>query len=377
MCALASFHGGRKHVAYPASGLQASFEKKTFRFKRPAGTSRGVLTEKHAWFIYLWETDAPEVIGTGECSVIPGLSPDFEDVASYESQVKALCDRINNGDPGVAGSNPVQTTTLENISSLFPTLESTPSLLFGLETAFLDLLHGGKALFYDTAFTRGEEKLPINGLIWMGTEDFMQAQISEKLQEGYSCIKMKIGAIDFEKEFEILAAMRKQYDARKLTLRVDANGAFSPEEALEKLGRLAALDIHSIEQPIKAGQWHEMARLCGQTKLPIALDEELIGIYGTENKRELLETIRPQYIILKPSLHGGISGTKEWIRLAESLGIPWWITSALESNVGLNAIAQFTSTYDITIPQGLGTGSLYVENTPTNLRTHGGFLQIS
>ncbi len=363
--AVHDFQSRRKHKEFLPSALHASFEKKTFQFKRPSGTSRGVLTEKHAWFLSLCETENPTVIGLGECSIIPGLSPDFADLASYETNISVLCDQINTGD-----------FTLENIQEFYPQLAEFPSILFGLETAVLDLQNGGKARFYDTAFTRSESSIPINGLIWMGSEEFMQVQIAEKLEEGYSCIKMKIGAIDFAKEFEILASLRKRFDASALTLRVDANGAFSPAEALDKLNRLATLDIHSIEQPIQARQWKEMASLCAETKLPIALDEELIGITGAENKRRLLETIRPQYIILKPSLHGGISGTKEWISLADSLQIPWWITSALESNVGLNAIAQFTSTYEITIPQGLGTGSLYVENTPTKLRTHGGFLEM-
>lgn len=363
--AVRDFQLRRPQNGNSATGLQVSFDKKTFLFKQPGGTSRGVLTEKHAWFLYLWDSANPEIVGVGECSIIPGLTPEFHDLESYENKVRKLCEEINAGN-----------FTLENISGLSEELQDSPSVLFGLETAVLDLQTGGKSLFYDTAFTRAETQIPINGLIWMGTEEFMNTQIEDKLAEGYSCIKMKIGAIDFEKEVAILASLRKRFAADVLTLRVDANGAFSPEEAPGKLDRLAELEIHSIEQPIRAGQWKKMAELCAQTGIPIALDEELIGIYGLENKRRLLGEIRPQYIILKPSLHGGISGTKEWIALAESLDIPWWITSALESNVGLNVIAQLTSTYDIKIPQGLGTGSLYVENTPSRLKTGGGFLSM-
>ena len=346
--------------------LKASFEKKIFEFKRPGGTSRGVLTEKHAWFIYLSDSLYPDIKGTGECSIIPGLSPDFENSDVYERKISNICQQINEGD-----------FNLTSIKPIIDSLCTYPSIVFGLETALLDLENGGRAHFFDTSFTRGESRIPVNGLIWMGNEAFMQQQIEEKLQEGYNCIKMKIGAIDFDKEFAILQALRNRYATDKLILRVDANGAFSPQEAPDKLNRLASLSIHSIEQPIKAGQWDEMAELCSNTSVPIALDEELIGISDPEVKQQLLDKIRPQYIILKPSLHGGFSGCTEWIKLADEPQIPWWMTSALESNVGLNAIAQFTSTFDNPLPQGLGTGSLYVKNTPSKLICKGGFLQMS
>lgn len=345
--------------------IRATFEKKTFHFKRPSGTSRGVLTEKHAWFISLSNSENPTVIGLGECSIIPGLSPDFVDFEQYENKVKSCCDQINSS-----------AFTFESIESLCAEIVEFPSIVFGIETALLDLRDGGKSLFYETSFTRSETKIPINGLIWMGDEAFMQAQIEDKLQEGYRCIKMKIGAIEFDKEFAILESLRKRFPADQLTLRVDANGAFSVNEALERLKQLSTLEIHSIEQPIQVNQWEAMAELCQKSPLPIALDEELIGIHELEAKRNLLETIQPHYIILKPSLHGGISGTKSWIEIAEKLNIPWWITSALESNVGLNHIAQFTSTYDNLLFQGLGTGGLYVENTPTKMQTKGGFLEM-
>src|SRR5690554_3123131 len=329
--------------------LKASFEKKIFEFKRPSGTSRGVLTEKKAWFITVWNKHKPNIKGVGECSIIPGLSPDFENDESYELKVRDVVKDV------------------DYFSLNIEELKDFPSIYFGLEMALLDLKNGGKGVFYDTEFTRGNQTIPINGLIWMGDEEFMQSQIEQKLAEGFSCIKMKIGAIDFEKELEILAGIRKQVSAKEITLRVDANGAFTPEDALGKLKRLSEFELHSIEQPIKQGQIEEMHKLCAKNILPIALDEELIGIYDYEDKRQLLDKIQPQFIILKPSLIGGFKGSKEWIELAEERKIPWWITSALESNVGLNAIAQFTSTYEIVLPQGLGTGALYTNNVESCL----------
>lgn len=332
--------------------MKARFNKKTFHFKRPSGTSRGVLTEKHAWFIEIWEEENPEVIGVGECSIIPGLSPDFSDFESYEAKVSETC------------------------VDLTVDLSHWPSIKFGLETALLDLKNGGKGIIFENDFTSGKKSIPINGLIWMGEPSFMQEQIEEKLSQGFKTIKLKIGAIDFEAEIALLKSIRDRYSKDEITLRVDANGAFSPEEALEKLTRLANLDIHSIEQPIRQGQLLEMKRLCAKSPLPIALDEELIGVNRTATKIELLDTIQPHYIILKPSLHGGIGGTKEWIFLAEERNIPWWITSALESNIGLNAICQLTAEYWNDLPQGLGTGSLYLDNIPSNLQVRKGTISL-
>lgn len=350
--------------------LRYSVEKKKFEFKAPSGTSRGVLTEKHAWFIRLWDDISPGVSGLGECSVIPGLSPDFRDFDSYEQEIHKVCRELTSFH---------DFDTLEEQDLLnfwfFDKLRDRPSILFGIECAIIDLLQGGNAFFYNTAFTRGEKAIPINGLIWMGSEAFMQQQIDSKIAEGFDCIKLKIGAIDFEKEYQLLAGIRDRFPSDQLMLRVDANGAFGYEEGLQYMQRLAELDIHSIEQPIRAGNRVKMASLCRETPLPIALDEELIGVNQPEEKKRLLDIIRPQFIILKPSLHGGISGCTEWIGLAEAREIPWWITSALESNVGLNAIAQFTSTFDNPLHQGLGTGSLYVENTPTDLVVEKGFLR--
>ena len=333
--------------------MKARFSKKTFHFKRPSGTSRGVLTEKHAWFIEVWNETNPAVIGTGECSIIPGLSPDFIDFDSYEAKVAQTCSNLNTN------------------------LSDWPSIKFGLETALLDLKNGGHGVIFDNEFTSGKKSIPINGLIWMGEPDFMQEQIEEKLSLGFKTIKLKIGAIDFQAEIELLKSIRDRYSKDEITLRVDANGAFSSEEALDKLTQLSELSIHSIEQPIRQGQVMEMKRLCALTPLPIALDEELIGVNETNEKIELLNTIEPQYIILKPSLHGGIEGTKEWIALAEERNIPWWITSALESNIGLNAICQLTAEYTNELPQGLGTGSLYVDNIPSNLQVKKGTISLA
>ena len=330
--------------------IAAKFTKKTFQFKRPSGTSRGVLTEKHAWFLEVWNTEDSEVIGIGECSIIPDLSPDFDSFESYERMLTAVCADTNID------------------------LDEWPSIKFGLETALLDLENGGQRIIFNNGFSKGKQSIAINGLIWMGESSFMHEQIEEKLNAGFTTLKMKIGAIDFESEIKILQSIRDRYTKEQITLRVDANGAFSPEEAEHKLSILADLDIHSIEQPIKAGQYKAMAELCTKTKLPIALDEELIGIHIKVDKINLLKQIKPQFIILKPSLHGGISGTKEWIEIAESHNIPWWITSALESNIGLNAICQLAAEYDNRLPQGLGTGSLYINNIPSSLVVKNGFI---
>jgi len=241
-------------------------------------------------------------------------------------------------------------------------LSAWPSIVFGLETALIDLKNGGNRIIFDTDFSRGKQGIPINGLIWMGNKSSMQKQIREKLEQGFRCIKMKIGAIDFDTELELLKSIRKEHSVDEITLRVDANGAFKPNEALEKLKRLAELDIHSIEQPIAANQWQEMARICELSPVPVALDEELIGIICSDQKRKLIGQIKPAYLVLKPSLHGGFSGCDEWITMAESAGVKWWITSYLESNVGLNAIAQWTATKNITMEQGLGTGQLFTNN---------------
>lgn len=329
--------------------MKASFKKYILNFKRPGGTSRGVLTQKETWFLIVEKNGKT---GYGECGILRGLS--IDDRSDYGEKIEWLCQNINK-DP----------------EFLLKELTEFPSIQFGLETALQSLKSENPFVLFDSDFTRGKKGIRINGLIWMGEKSFMKEQIESKLEEGFSCIKLKIGAIEFEKELDLLDFIRSQFTSEQLELRVDANGAFSPLEAPEKLKQLSSFELHSIEQPIKQGHQKEMAELCAATPLPIALDEELIGVFGTHEKRELLQQIKPQYIILKPSLVGGFSGTDEWIRLAEENNIGWWITSALESNIGLNAIAQFTAVKNTSMPQGLGTGSLYTNNIPSPLLVMG------
>ncbi|TNE54369.1 MAG: o-succinylbenzoate synthase [Bacteroidetes bacterium] len=341
---------------------QFKLRKEIFTFKRPGGTSRGVLSEKKSWFLELFDVDQASTQGLGECSVIPGLTPEYETDEQYERLIlQRLEDLLSCSDEDV--------DLKERAAEIIP----EASILFGVEVAMIDLERGGKQLLFDSDFTRGVHRIPVNGLIWMGDETFMRRQIEEKLKQGYGCLKMKVGAIDFEREIAILSELRARFSPDELILRVDANGAFDEVSAMDYLDRLAELELHSIEQPIPPGKKEAMYQLCQESRLPIALDEELIDI-ASEQKEKLLREILPQYIILKPSLHGGFSGCREWIALAEELGIAWWITSALESNVGLNAIAQFVATYDNELHQGLGTGGLYTHNTPSKLHLKQGFM---
>ncbi|MEO8934620.1 MAG: o-succinylbenzoate synthase [Xanthomarina sp.] len=333
--------------------MKASYQKYILNFKQASGTSRGILKTKETWFLIL-EKDGKR--GIGECGLFRGLSAD--DVPNYEEILQWTCLNIHLG-----------------LSVLLNELFSFPSIQFGLETAFASLESKDSFEVFPSEFTQGKENIPINGLIWMGSEDFMKQQIKNKIEEGFSCIKMKIGAIDFQTELQLLKSIRKEFSSKDMELRVDANGAFSPEEALEKLKTLSEFDIHSIEQPIKQGQIEEMTYLCEKTPLPIALDEELIGVFSKDKKKILLQTIKPQYIILKPSLVGGFLGSKEWIDLSDKQEIGWWITSALESNVGLNAIAQWTYTLQSNLPQGLGTGGLFTNNFDCPLQVKNGTLQ--
>lgn len=312
-------------------------------FKQPAGTSRGVYTTRKVWYLHLTSPDYPGRTGIGECAPLPALSCD--DLPDYENILAGACRRLEQCGGELDAD----------------ALRDYPSILFGLETALRHLLTGSWAL-YDTDFSQGKAGIPINGLIWMGDFDTMLSRIEEKMAAGFRCIKLKIGAIGFEDELALLRHIRVHFSSREIELRVDANGAFSPADAMEKLKRLSELELHSIEQPIRAGQWEEMARLAADSPLPIALDEELIGCNTPEGKRKLLSAINPQYIVLKPSLHGGICGGNEWIAEAEKRHIGWWITSALESNIGLNAIAQWCATFDNPLPQGLGTGLLFTDN---------------
>ncbi|MDG1039704.1 MAG: o-succinylbenzoate synthase [Polaribacter sp.] len=320
--------------------IVATYQKYILNFKRPSGTSRGVLKTKETWFIFL---NNSKKLGIGECGILRGLS--IDDRPDYEEKLKWVCRNVNNG-----------------LEYLLQNTIDFPSIQFGLEQAFISIESQNKFELFPSKFTQGNASIPINGLVWMGTKAFMKSQIKEKLASGFSCIKMKIGAIDFETEIDLLTSIRKEFSAQEIELRVDANGAFLPQNALEKLKRLSDLEIHSIEQPIKQGQLEEMASLCEKTPLPIALDEELIGVFSDLEKEKIITTIKPQFIILKPSLIGGFKGSNQWITHAENNNVPWWITSALESNIGLSAIAQFTFMFQNKMPQGLGTGSLYTNN---------------
>ena len=349
--------------------LKASLEKYTLKFKRPSGTSRGVLTQKDSWFIRIWEDYDPEIVGIGEASIIKTLSPDWG--VEFEA---VLLDVVNNINHYVKTLSEITSMQKNNADDKMIELSNYPSIYLALETALLDLKQGGKKIIFPSDFVSKQAPIKINGLIWMGEKGFMLEQIEEKLAAGFDCIKLKIGAIDFQSELDLLTFIRSNYSADQIELRVDANGAFAPEDALSKLEQLAKFNLHSIEQPIKKGNWATMSDLCKVTPRPIALDEELIEVTDLDDKRRLLETIRPQYIILKPSLIGGFKGTDEWIALAEELNIAWWITSALESNVGLNAIAQYTYSKNNPMPQGLGTGLLYTNNTPSGLTIENGHL---
>ena len=332
--------------------MKATYKPYILNFKQPSGTSRGVMTTKETWFIKL---ENQGKTGVGECGILRGLS--IDDRPDFEAKLKWVCDNIEFG-----------------LEKLLKELIEFPSIQFGLETAFKSLESEDQFQLFPSEFTKGNDSIPINGLVWMGSEAFMRTQIKEKIESGFDCIKLKIGAIDFKTELEILKSIRKEFSVSDIELRVDANGAFSPVDALEKLKRLSEYHIHSIEQPIKPKQFEAMAQLCKETPLPIALDEELIGVFSTEAKQKLLKTIKPQYIILKPSLVGGFAGSQQWINIAESLNIKWWITSALESNVGLNAISQWTYTLNSKMPQGLGTGSLFTNNFPSPLKVKNGTL---
>ena len=335
--------------------MKANYKKYTLNFKQASGTSRGILHTKETYFLFINKEDQN---GIGECGLFKGLSAD--DRPDYEEKLQWLCNHIN----------------LEK-EILLKDLSEFPSIQFGLEQALSSLQNKNKFILFPSEFTKGNASIAINGLIWMGTAHFMKQQIIEKLAAGFTTLKLKIGAIDFDAEIELLKSIRKEFKASDIELRVDANGAFTPHNALEKLHRLSDFDLHSIEQPIKAGQWQEMATLCDKTPLPIALDEELIGVFNSAEKQNLMETIKPQYIILKPSLIGGFQGSKDWIEISNQHNVLWWITSALESNIGLNSIAQFTYSLNTTMPQGLGTGGLFTNNFESPLQVKNGQLHYN
>ena len=327
-----------------------NIQERTLHFKQPAGTSRGVYTTRKIWLVYL--SDGKKT-GMGECAPLPDLSCDVRN--DYEEVLEGFCQKL-----------------CESGEIDYEAMRDYPSMLFGLETALLNLQHGD--IMFDTAFSRGEVGIPINGLVWMGNYDEMLQRMELKLEKGFRCVKLKIGAIDFDQELDLVKRIRDRFSFHEVELRLDANGAFPYEEALYKLELLSQYAIHSIEQPIKAQQWALMAELCRESPLPIALDEELIGVNDPEMKHHMLNIIKPRYIILKPSLHGGMQGCREWIKTARDMGIGSWITSALESNIGLNAIAQFAADVygdHITMPQGLGTGQLFTDNIPMPLEIRG------
>ena len=367
--------------------MKLTFHRNDLIFKRPAGTSRGVLTGKPTWFVFLHHEG---VVGKGEVSLIPNLSLDDENMV--EDQLLSVQKRFAAPEvlerfvsltegaaevPSLAGYKKLLATIATFLDYLKVSEDGTfPAVRFGLEMAVLDLLAGGNEMWFQSNFLTGEQKIPVNGLIWMGEESFMQEQIEAKLAEGYGCLKLKIGAIDFASECRLLKNIRAHFTPEQLELRVDANGAFAPEDAPEKLEILNQFVLHSIEQPIRQGQWAEMAVLCETSPLDIALDEELIGVPASDMDA-LLAAIKPQYIILKPSLLGGFHYADKWIEAAEKAGVGVWVTSALESNVGLNGIAQWTSLYDFALPQGLGTGKLFTNNVPSRLVVEKGFLQLS
>ncbi|MBC2845301.1 enolase C-terminal domain-like protein [Winogradskyella flava] len=332
--------------------MKASYYRYILNFKRSSGTSRGVMTTKETWFVILEDNGKR---GIGECGILRGLS--IDDRPDYEDKLKWACNNIDLG-----------------LNALLDELIEFPSIQFGVEMAFKSLESRDTFTLLPSKFTESTDSIPINGLVWMGSEAFMREQIQEKIETGFDCIKLKIGAIDFQTELDILKSIRKEFSVSDIELRVDANGAFSPDEALEKLKRLSEYQLHSIEQPIQQGQWEEMAMLCDKTPLNIALDEELIGVFSVPKRKQLLQTIKPQYIILKPSLVGGFHNTNNWIMLAKQSNSDWWITSALESNIGLNAIAQYTYTKHSKMPQGLGTGGLFTNNFDSPLTVKNGTL---
>ncbi|MBS1489755.1 MAG: o-succinylbenzoate synthase [Bacteroidetes bacterium] len=352
--------------------LQASSHRYVLKFSFAARTSRGPMTEKIAWFIRLWDDSNPKNYGLGECGPLPGLSPEYGN--QFENHLNEALSVFNKRNLLLpAGNN----SALLKLNSFFQQEEISrthSSIIFGIETALLDLMQGGQRLIFKNKFIE-KQSIPINGLVWMGGLDFMLQQVEIKIRDGYRCIKLKVGGLDFEKECDVLNYIRRKYFREKIELRLDANGAFKKEEALDKINSLKRFDIHSIEQPIKPGQ-PEMEEICAKSPIPIALDEELIGIHSPDEKEKLLSKLSPSFIILKPTLHGGMLGCDEWIRIAENLHIGWWVTSALESNIGLNALAQFTSQYPPVMPHGLGTGQIYENNFPSPLRAEKGLLHF-
>lgn len=353
--------------------LNARWEKRELRFKKPAGTSRGVLLNRPLWLLYLWFDNQEDKAGIGECPVLPGLSIDHIPDADFEHTLEVICRRLTHQFPGIPDGWENRKFWTETLAEWVP--DDFPSIRFGLETALTDLFNGGSRLLWKGGFVEGKEAIPINGLIWMSPIDEMWNQVHYKIREGFTCIKLKIGTHSFKEELKLIENIRKLPGGQNLTIRVDANGAYKASEVPQILSALKDVGVESIEQPIKPKQWIEMAELCANSNLPIAIDEELVVCNSTETKIAAIEAIKPQYLILKPGLLGGVNVCEELINVAEKMGIGWWITSALESNIGLNAIAQFTAKLHPSIPQGLGTGALYEENFTCPLIVDRGFLK--
>ncbi len=345
--------------------LQATFFKRTFHFSFSARTSRGAMKQRDSWFLKIWDSGQPEIFGIGEAGPVPGLSA--EKPVDVSEQLTRLVAHLSGGVdlPAIA--------TIGDIYKHFESMGLCPSVYLALETALLDLKNGGKRLVFENDFVQGKA-IPINGLVWMGGLDFMLQQVSIKVDEGFTCIKLKIGGLNFEKELDILQFVRRKYFRDQITLRLDANGAFKSDQVMLKLMDLAQYGIHSIEQPLKAGSPF-LPELCQKSPIPVALDEELIGVGTRQDREELLDRVKPHFLVLKPSLHGGFHGCADWIDLATTRNIGWWITSAMESNVGLNALAQFACQYPISIPQGLGTGMIFRDNIPSPLEVTKGTLR--
>lgn len=340
--------------------MNIEVKKYRLKFKFVAGTSRGAMTYKDSWFIKLFDNANPDLFGIGECGPLKGLSPDLE--GDLE---KAIADCISY-------VSDMQNIQFSDVNDIVP--DGFPALRFALETSVLDLYNGGKRVLYDNEFTNSRRAIPINGLVWMGDKALMHQRINEKIEDGFTCIKIKIGAINFDEELELLKHIRDNFSSDQITIRLDANGAFNQSNVLNRLERLSRYDVHSIEQPVMAGDWELMGKICNDSPIPIALDEELIRINGSGLRVKMLEDINPAYIILKPTLLGGLTQSAEWIDLAASKEIGWWITSALESNIGLNAIAQFVANNNIKLPQGLGTGQLFHNNINSPLSINNGNL---
>ena len=319
------------------------WEKHILHFIKPARTSRGAYTEKPVWLVYLTENG---VTGCGEAAPLPDLSPD-----------------------GQVNLDEVLTQLQYFASENLPLHEwlrlaaPYPSLQFALECAWLDCKNGGQGVLFPGPFTRAETGIPINGLVWMDTADAMWGEAHRKINSGYRCLKFKVGALDTDTECRLLEQVRKLKNAFQLTLRLDANGAWNDAEALRHLKEFHRFEVHSIEQPIKAGQPDAMQEVCAKSPIPVALDEELIGV-SADKAEALLKYINPAFIVLKPTLLGGFTASNAWIQHAHSLDIGWWATSALEGNIGLSAIAQWVSTLQPPLFQGLGTGALYENNFP-------------